>query len=134
MSRLAAIGPRADEPEPILWADESGLRGLIAALRAGTETDWSLEAPPSSGPGAPLDRLVVAVSDGPLIVQASATDLQLTGSTASLRQLANYLEHYADQNDLTESQMHTHVWDHPAMPWIGVGTELEVAGWWPDAY
>jgi hypothetical protein len=131
MARLAAIGPRADEPESILWADEAGLRGLIAALRSGTEADWSLEAPPSSGPGTPLDRLVIAASHGPLLVQASATDLQLTGSTASLRQLADYLEQYADHNDLTEPQMHTHVWDHPAMPWISVGTALEVAGWWP---
>jgi len=73
------------------------------------------------------------VSDGPLRVGASAADLQLTGSTASLRQLADYLEQYADHNDLTEPEMHTHVWDHPAMPWISVGTELEVAGWWPPA-
>jgi hypothetical protein len=38
---LAAIGPRSDEPEAILWADEAALRSLVDALRQMTDSAWA---------------------------------------------------------------------------------------------
>jgi hypothetical protein len=88
--RFAAIGPSQEEPDAILWADESALRALIDALRAMQTDTWTakLTDPPVEGPRPPLARVVISISGERVDVDVSDDTLSITGSHTSLARLA----------------------------------------------
>jgi len=132
--QLAAVGPAAEVPEAILWADEPALRAVIDTLRSIRENTWvaDLSEPPIEGPGTPLARIAISPSGETVHVDISGDELRISGSRANLAQLADYLALYANHNDLTEPGMHTHLCDHPTLDWVAPDTALEIAGWWPE--
>jgi hypothetical protein len=133
--RLAAVGPHGT-PEAILWGDEPALLALIETLRTigDREAVVDLTDPPVVPRGDPvpaLARLVISPFGGAIQVQGSGEQISITGSPSSLTELADYIGQFVEHNDLAEPGIHTHLWDHPRMPWIGPDTALEIAGWWP---
>jgi len=131
--RLAALGPTAEDPSAILFADAPAVRRLACALRALDGDGWTtqLADPPATDP-TQLGRLTLRVSDTLLRVEVTDGVLDISGAPAHLHRLADNLDLYVEHNDLDEPGMHTHVdtsWT-PKPAWLAAdSTPLTVAGW-----
>jgi len=134
--RLGAVGPSADDPSAVLFADEAAIHQLIAQLRRLDSGDWTADLTDPPGASEPaLRRLSVRATDTPLHVHLSGNVLHIDGAPAHLNTLADYLALYAEHNDLNEPGMHCHIdtSDPHADEWVDpASTPLTIAGWVPD--
>jgi Immunity protein 50 len=128
LCRIAA----ADGDPPVVFADERGVRLLVAQLRgvADVGTVIRLGEPPR---GPRLGPLVVHPTDAPLSVEVRPDrELRVSGSPDALAGLACTLEAYLEHNDLDDPGMHMHVdpADRPRPDWLAADSvPLIVATW-----
>jgi hypothetical protein len=137
MSRLSAVAEIPDGACVCIWADRAGAQQVAQALRdvGDKPTEVPLSDPPFDGRGAPLHRLLIRSTDGPVNVTALDSELSFSGAPESLEFLASTFDWHAEHEAETRGG-HSHVeyWGPPhPHPWLSpASAPMVIENWLPS--
>jgi hypothetical protein len=95
------------EGELILAGDSNAYHEMIGLLRGGQPASLNLR--PGGRGGEPIEKLLIAVSDGPVDVRYADGAAMLSGAPSYLEQLAQEIALFLEHNDLAEPGVHAHI-------------------------